>query len=68
MNPLADIDLKDKRLTELEAIAIAKMLEKREQYIMQGRAREAHGLGTGILLFWATLVEGRQYITDWGGL
>ena len=68
MNPLAEIDLGDKRLTELEAISISKMLAKREQYVHEGRGREAHGLGTGIMILWLTLTEGRQYITGFGGL
>ena len=68
MNPLEEIDLQDPRITELEAVALAKMLTKREVYVQQGRAREAHGLGTGIVLLWRTLTEGRQYITAWGEL
>ena len=65
---LSQINLLDKRLTELEAISLAKMLEKREQYVSQGRGREAHGAGSAIWIFWATLTEGRQYLTGFGGL
>jgi len=67
-NPLAEIDLQDPRLTELEAIAIARMLTKREMYIHQGRGREAHGLGTGIMLVWRTITDGRAFLTGWGDL
>lgn len=65
---LSQINLQDKRLTELEAIALAKMLEKREDYVHQGRGREAHGAGTAIWILWTTLVEGRQYLTGFGEL
>lgn len=65
---LSQINLQDKRLTELEAVALAKMLSKREQYISQGRGREAHGCGTAIWIMWSTITEGRQFITGWGEL
>ena len=65
---LSQINLQDKRLTELEAVALAKMMAKREQYVHQGRGREAHGAGTAIWILWATLTEGRQYLTGFGGL
>jgi hypothetical protein len=62
------INLQDKRLTELEAIALSKMLAKREQYVAQGRGREAHGAGTAIWILWSTLTEGRQFLTGFGDL
>ena len=65
---LSQINLQDKRLTELEAIALSKILAKREQYIHQGRGREAHGAGTAAWIVWSTLTEGRQFITGWGDL
>lgn len=68
MNPLEKIDLQDPRITELEAVAIAKMLAKREQYVREGRGREAHGIGTAIMITWTTITEGREYITNWGTL
>ena len=68
MNELEEVNLQDKRLTELEAIALSKMFAKREQYVYQGRGREAHGIGTGIVIFWRTITEGRDFITTWGQL
>jgi hypothetical protein len=65
---LREINLQDKRLTELEAVALAKMLSKREQYVQQGRAREAHGAGTAIWILWSTLTGGRNIVTTWGDL
>ena len=65
---LGQINLHDKRLTELEASALSKMLTKREQYVNQGRGREAHGAGTAIWILWTTLTEGRTYITGYGEL
>ena len=67
-NVLAQIDLQDPRITELEAVGMAKILAKREQYVRQGRFEEAHGAGTAVWLLWLTLTEGRQYITNWGDI
>ena len=52
---LACVDIHDPELIPLEAMALARMLEKRECYVAQGRVREAHGLGTGISIVWDTL-------------
>ena len=66
---LHKINLQDKRLSELEAVALSKMLQKREDYVRQGRGREAHGLGTGAWILWTTLTEGRTlYETGFGEL
>ena len=65
---LKQINLQDERLTELEAVALSKMITKREQYVDQGRAREAHGAGMAIWILWSTLLDGRQYVTNWGEL
>ena len=66
---LSQINLQDKRLTELEAVSLSKMLQKREDYVHQGRGREAHGAGTMIWLMWVTLTEGRTYYeTGYGEL
>jgi len=65
---LRQINLQDERLTTLEAVSLAKMLSKREQYVRQGRAEEAHGLGTGIWILWITLTEGKKYDTGWDKL
>lgn len=65
-NVLAQIDLQDPCITELEAVAMAKILAKREQYIRQGRFEEAHGAGTAVWLLWLELKQGRKYITNWG--
>jgi len=63
---LSHINLQDKRLTELEAVALSKMLQKREQYVHQGRGREAHGSGSAIWILWETLTDGRKYLTGFG--
>jgi hypothetical protein len=65
---LKQIDLQDERLTELEAVALAKMLAKREQYVEQGRANAAHGAGAAIWIMWSTITDGRKYITGWAEL
>lgn len=65
---LRQIDLKDERLSTLEAEALSKMLDKREQYVEQGRAAEAHGLGTGIWILWLTLTNGKKYETGWAAI
>lgn len=65
---LSEIDLNDKRLTELEALALRRMLEKRESYVSAGRARDAHGLGTGIWILWKTLALEQPDSTGYGGL
>jgi len=65
---LSHINLQDRRLTELEAVALAKMLAKREQYVNQGRGREAHGAGTAIWIMWEILTDGRKYLTGFGEL
>lgn len=67
-SPLDEVNLQDTRITELEAVALAKMLSKREQYVREGRGREAHGLGTGIVIMWRTITDGREYITNWSSL
>jgi len=67
-NVLSQINLQDERITELEAVAMAKILAKREQYVRQGRFEEAHGAGTAVWLLWLELTNGRKYITNWGDL
>jgi len=67
-NVLAQIDLQDPRITELEAVGLAKILAKREQYVRQGRNEEAHGAGTAAWIMWLELTQGRKYITNWGEL
>ena len=65
---LSQINLQDPRITELEAVAMAKILAKREQYVRQGRTEEAHGAGTAVWILWLELTQGRQYITGWGDI
>jgi len=64
---LSHIDINDKRLTELDALALQRMLEKRENYVYEGRARDAHGLGTGIWILWKTLTREQPDTTGYGG-
>jgi hypothetical protein len=65
---LREIDIRDERLTEAEAVALVKMLQKRELYVQQGRVKEAHGLGTGIWILWRTLIHESEGTTGYGGL
>ena len=67
-NVLSQINLQDERITELEAVAMAKILAKREQYVKQGRFEEAHGAGTAVWILWLELTNGRKYITNWGNI
>ena len=52
---LSQIKLPDTRLSAQEELALCRMINKRESYVEQGRFRDAHGLGTGIWILWATL-------------
>jgi len=63
---LAEVDPQDPRLTVKESQALEKMLEKRRQYEHQGRAREAHGIGTGIWILWRTLIDKPAGSTGYG--
>jgi len=65
---LSEVDPSDKRLTELESLAIQRMLEKRQKYVYAGRSRDAHGLGTGIWILWKTLTLEQPDPTGYGGL
>jgi hypothetical protein len=55
MSMLDEVNPLDVRLSSEEALALYRMIQKREQYVGQGRSREAHGLGTGIHIMWRTL-------------
>jgi hypothetical protein len=55
-------------LNEKESFALTRMLEKREQYVDQGRAFEAHGAGTMIWILWRALTDSPQQATGYGGL
>jgi len=56
-------------LSKLESLMLRRLLEKRGQYLSQGRQREAHGLGQGIHIVWHTIHEFPEQVpTDWGGL
>jgi hypothetical protein len=52
---LRRVDVHDPELIPVEAIALQRMLDKREQYVSQGRTREAHGAGSMISILWDTL-------------
>lgn len=56
MNPLLHIDPNDVRLTPEESAALQRMIAKRENYVFRGLSREAHGMGTAILICWKCLV------------
>lgn len=65
---LREVNPFNPNLTEQESFALSKMLEKREQYVSMGRAKEAHGLGTGIWILWRSLTNSPQQSTGYGGL
>jgi hypothetical protein len=65
---LHEVNPLDARLTELEAIALVKLLDKRTYYVDQGRSREAHGLGTAIWILWRTLTHQPLQQTYFGEL
>ena len=67
---LRQIDLFEDSLLPVERSAIKKMMDKREQYVDQGRAREAHGAGTMIWILYKELTGDFQPTqpTDWAGL
>ncbi len=52
---LKAIDLHAPHITNQEAVALTLMLDKREQYVEQGRFREAHGAGSMINILWKAL-------------
>lgn len=60
MTPVIDfkqIDFNDPRITPAIELQIRRMLEKRDQYLYQGRDHEARGLGTGIWIVWQTALD-----------
>ena len=63
---LSEVNPLDPDISNVEAIALMKMLQKREQYVEQGRAREAHGAGTMIWILWRTLKEQPLMLTNFG--
>lgn len=69
MNALARVDTSDPDLTPAEVKALTRMLAKREQYVHDGRVRDAHGAGTMIMILWQELKrESSIDPTDFGGL
>ncbi len=52
---LRKVDPQARHLTEQESKAIKLMLAKRENYVLRGRAWEAHGAGTAIVILWDCL-------------
>jgi hypothetical protein len=52
---LRQVNPYDDELLPVEQSALIKMLRKREQYVEQGRAGEAHGAGTMIWILWNEL-------------
>ena len=54
---LLDIDLASPLLTERDAGLLRRLLEKRMDYALQGRGREAHGVAAAILIAWHTFTQ-----------
>lgn len=52
---LAVVNPYSPHISDAESRALSAMLAKRESYVEQGRAREAHGAGTMIMLLWGCL-------------
>lgn len=48
----ADINPRAPGLTEREATALQALIVKRDIYLSQGRAREAHAVGVALWLAW----------------
>lgn len=65
---LSEVNPLDPRITEREGLALQLMLKKRESYVEQGRAREAHGMGTAIWMLWKTLIHEPAGSTGYGSL
>ena len=68
MSQLDSVNPLSPELTEPESFALTRMLEKREQYVEQGRFDCAHGAGTMIWILWQSLTYGKQQQTGWGEL
>ena len=49
---LSGIDPLDPRLTVDQAIIIGALQAKYSRYVRQGRGREAHGVGSALLICW----------------
>jgi hypothetical protein len=52
---LSQIDPYDEELLPNVRNALIEMLRKQEDYVWQGRARDAHGAGTMIWILWTHL-------------
>jgi hypothetical protein len=65
---LDDVDPHDERLTKREGVAIALMIDKREQYVAAGRMDEAHGAGRMLRIAFDALTEKQVANTGWGDL
>lgn len=63
---LEDVDPHDPRLTKREGICIALMLDKREQYVAQGRFDEGHGAGRMLRIAFDCFVENPVAKTGFG--
>jgi hypothetical protein len=61
MRTLNDVDWNDPRLSETEKAALQKMITKREYYVSKGRAKEAHGAGSMILIFWDAFTQDDEW-------
>lgn len=63
-NPLNHINPHDPRLLPEESAALIRILEKRENYVRRGLAREAHGVGAAALICWRCLTGDIPFSID----
>jgi hypothetical protein len=64
---LRDIDPDDPRLSAREREAFFSALQTFERYVHHGRADDAHGAGSVILIFWLALVGDDFALTEHTG-
>jgi hypothetical protein len=69
---IADVDPASPVLSPRDSDLLRMLVRKHQQYIEQGRGREAHGMGTAILIVWhaATRLDNHDEMpdTDMGSL
>ena len=65
---IADVDPENPVLAERDREMLKMLVRKHQVYIEQGRGREAHGMGTAILVVWqvATMPGAVAEVPDTG--
>jgi hypothetical protein len=65
---LSNVNVQDRRLTDVDAVVLTRLMQKRDEYITQGRSKEAHGVARSIRIHWEVCTDARRYSTGWGGI